>query len=170
MPCKLRPVLTEDHPWLVELHNDPEVLRNLTDPRPITMEQHLQWWARVLKDDSSEERLILEIDEQPIGFTKFYRIDRSNKNCILGADIHKDHRGRGHAHTMWSLMLDRCFTHLDLHRVSLTTAAFNDIAQRVYRRLGFKEEGRLVRSLFRGGAYHDQVAMYLLKEDWHATT
>lgn len=161
----LRDVREDDHPWLVELHNDDEVLFNVTDPTPITLEQHLAWWARV-SQDSRQLRQVFEYGGERVGFAKFYAIDRENRCCVLGADIHRDQRGRGYAAQMWSLMLDKCFRDWRLHRVSLTTAWFNEKARHIYKKLGFREEGRLVQSLLRDGMYHDQVCMFMLREDW----
>jgi len=161
----LRPVDEDDHAWLVELHNDPEVLHNLTHPQPITMAQHLAWWTKI-SHDQRQLRLVFVVDNFRVGFTKFYDIDLSNNNCVLGADIHKDHRGQGLAKYMWSLMLERCFKGMQLNRVSLTTASYNDVGQRVYRKLGFITEGRLTQSLYRDNQYWDQICMYMLRENW----
>lgn len=161
----LRSVSEHDHDWLVELHNDDLVLNNITDPKPITLLNHLRWWESI-QHSKTEERLIFCKNGYHIGFTKFYKIDLCNRNCVLGADIHSVHRGNGYAKIMWSLMLDHCFEKLDLYRVSLTTAEYNKIGQRVYTNLGFKEEGRLVQSLYRDGKYHDQICMYMLKQMW----
>lgn len=154
----LRDVTDEDHQWLVDLHNDPIVLRNLTHPNPIDIKKHMSWWNKIQKD-SSQKRLIFLVDEQRVGFVKFYSIDQTNKNCVLGADIHKDFRGMGYAKAMWSLMLDLCKS-WNLHRVSLTTAEYNLIGQRVYKGLGFIEEGKMVSSLFREDKFFDQICMY----------
>jgi len=161
----LRPVTNADHEFLVDLHNDPEVLKNLTHPSPITVEQHMNWWEKT-KNNPSQLRLIFEVDGKCAGFTKFYDIDLVNECCVLGADIHKSHRGKGLARLMWTLMLDKCFNELKLHRVGLTTAEYNVIGQRVYTGLGFKVEGKFTQSLFREGKFWDQYVMYMLKEDW----
>ena len=162
---QLRAVQDDDHKWLVELHNDPEVLHNLTHPEPITMAQHMMWWEST-KIKQDQLRLIFTVDGERVGFTKFYDIDRTNRTCVLGADIHRDHRGKGYAKDMWAMMLNVSFFSLSMHRVSLTTAEFNAIGQRVYRGIGFKEEGRQVKSLYRDGTFHDQICMYMLYDDW----
>lgn len=154
----LRDIIDEDHQWLVDLHNDPLVLRNLTHPNPIDLNQHMSWWSKIQKD-ASQKRQIFLVDDQRVGFVKFYSIDQTNKNCVLGADIHKDFRGMGYAKGMWSLMLDLCKS-WGLHRVSLTTAEYNLVGQKVYRGLGFIEEGKMVSSLYRDGKFFDQICMY----------
>lgn len=161
----LRPVNDDDHEFLVDLHNDPFVLRNVTHPQPITMEHHLAWWRKV-SHDHRQLRLIFSVDSQRVGFTKFYDIDQANNCCVVGADIHRDHRGKGLAKFMYTLMGQVCFDRLNLNRVSLTTAEFNDVGIHLYKSLGFKEEGRLTKSLFRDGKYHDQICMYMLSDDW----
>ena len=162
---RLRPVTDDDHEWLIELHNDPTVLVNMNDARPVTMEDHLKWWSGV-KDSRHDERLVFCDGDTRIGFTKFIRMDFDNKNCLLGADIHKDHRGLRLAKPMWTLMLKRCFYFHNMHRVGLTTAEYNTVGQRVYRGLGFKVEGVITESLLRNGKYWDQQVMYLLKREW----
>ncbi len=165
MRYALREVKDDDHPWLVELHNDPVVLHNLTDPRPITLESHLSWWTGINKD-AKQQRALFCADDLRIGFAKIYDIDLVNSNCILGGDIHRDFRGRGLAKVMWNLVLERCFNGLSLHRAGLSTASYNEIAQRLYKGLGFREEGRKVESLRRDGVYYDQVCMYITRAMW----
>lgn len=46
-----------------------------------------------------------------------------------------------------------------LHRLELTAVEANEAARRLYRRIGYVEEGRTRASLIRGGAVHDEVVM-----------
>lgn len=161
----LRAVGDDDHEWLVELHNDPEVLNNTRDPRPITLEGHLRWWNGI-RGARSERRLIFTVDGERVGFTKFYAIDSYNKHCLLGADIHPKFRGRGWAKYMWALMLDMCFGELGLHRAALSTMGYNVVGRRVYEGLGFLPEGIIKHCHFRDGEYHDAICMYMLEDQW----
>lgn len=163
---RLREIHFIEHSWLVSLHNDPLVLKNLND-KQITLESHLSWWNHV-KEDPKELRLIFTIDDKAAGFTKFYQIDSKNQRCLLGADMHPTHRGRGYAKFMWSLMLQKCFDELDMHYVGLRTAEYNEIGQRVYRSLGFKEEGRLRQSIMYEGNRYDDICMSILRPEWHS--
>ena len=165
MKSNLRKIEATDHEFLVELHNDPIVLFNVTNPKKITMEEHLSWFKEVSKKQS-ELRLIYEVGGQPAGLTKFYAIDSVNKNCVLGADLHASFRGKGLAKDMWNHMLKMCFTELNLYRVSLTTAEYNRIAQNVYEKLGFRREGVFTSSLLRNNMFHDQILMYMLETNW----
>jgi RimJ/RimL family protein N-acetyltransferase len=123
----------------------------------------MEWWSKI-QLSKTEERFIFCVDGERAGIVKLYSIDHLNKNCVLGADLHKDFRGKGFARPMWNLMLQRCFEVHDLYRVSLTTAEFNTVAINLYRSLGFQEEGRLYASLLRDGIYRDQICMFKLRD------
>src|SRR6478609_1356395 len=131
---KLRKIVDDDHPWLIELHNDPQVLRNLTDPRPITLFSHVAWWLNT-QNNPRQRRYIFTVNDERVGLAKI-------------SD------------------LDVVFLEHGLNRAGLTTAEYNVLGQRVYRGLGFKEEGRLIKHLYRDGAFHDQICMYMLRSDW----
>ena len=161
----LREICSEDHPWLVELHNDPAVLWNTRDPRPITLESHLQWWEKI-SSDPREERLIFSVDDVPAGIVKIYSIDAQNRHCTLGADLHQTFRGRGLAVIMWSMLIDRCFFDHALHRVGISTMESNKPARRVYAQLGFIEEGRITHCHLRNGEFHDAISLYMLEDAW----
>ena len=155
------PSTIQDHEWLVDLHNDPLVLYNMTDPTPITLESHLNWWSTL--NLQKNPRFIFTVNDENVGFAKVYNVDLNNKNCMLGGDIHKEHRGNGYSYNMWNMLLEYCFNHLNLYRVGLTTAEYNELATKVYKKLGFKSEGFLNESLYRDGVFHNQLCMYLTK-------
>lgn len=150
-----------EHPWLVELHNDPEVLKNVTDPKQITLETHLNWWN---SRGSNQQHKLFCVDGYKVGFTKFTQIDFANKNLVLGADIHQKFRNKGYAKYMWLLMLKESFETLGMHRVSLITAEYNTKAIHIYEKIGFKHEGKSKESLYRDGKYHDAINMYMINE------
>lgn len=150
-----------DHKWLVELHNDPLVLHNMTDPKPISYNSHMDWWNSLNKEKNP--RFIFTVNKQNVGFVKIYNVDKDNLNCMLGGDIHKDFRGKGYSYIMWNMLLDYCFNELQLHRVSLTTAEYNLVGIKVYKNLGFKCEGILNESLYRDQTFYNQLVMFMTK-------
>lgn len=161
--CDMRDVAEGDHTFLIELHNDPVVLKNLTDPRPVTFESHMTWWHGLT---SRDQRKIFTVNGIPAGICKFSSIDTANRSCMLGADLHHSFRGKRLSYPMWELMLSYCFDVLDLHRVGLTTASFNTIGQHIYETIGFRKEGLIIESLLRDGIYFDQITMYMLAEHY----
>src|SRR5437879_6111866 len=65
--------------WLLDLHNDPEVLNNLTNPEPVSWENHERWFEDTLKSPR-EWRLTASVDGEPIGLAKIIAVDWQNKN------------------------------------------------------------------------------------------
>ena len=82
---------------------------------------------------------------------------------MLGGDIHKDYRGKGYSYIMWNMLIDYCFNDINLYRVGITTAEYNEIAIKVYKKIGFISEGFLNESLYRNQKYYSQICMYLTK-------
>lgn len=158
----IKPKYLEDHRWLVSLHNDPLVLDNVTNSSPITLQSHLKWYNSLNPEKS--DIMIFTVDDERVGIAKLNPIDKINKSVVMGADIHKDFRGKGYATKLWNLMIDRSINEHECHRLSLTTAVYNDIGRHLYGKLGFKEEGRLIESLCRDGRFYDQICMYRLAE------
>lgn len=63
-------------------------------------------------------------------------------------------------------MLDHAFFDLNLQRVYLTTLARNTIAIRLYKKVGFVEEGLLRQAAFKRGRFDDVTFMSCLAEDY----
>lgn len=102
-----------------------------------------------------------------IGITSLIDIDPVHRNAEFIIDLgDKDYWGRKLGREAASLMLGLAFCELDLHRVSLKVFAFNERAIKLYRSLGFVEEGRMREALFRGGKRHDIILMGMLQSEY----
>jgi RimJ/RimL family protein N-acetyltransferase len=75
-------------------------------------------------------------------------------------------RGKGYGSEALRLLCDYAFNVLNLESLSLRVYDFNLRAQAAYRKVGFKEAGRLRKAHFYGGAYHDILVMDLLSEEF----
>ena len=73
--------------------------------------------------------------------------------------------GRGVMPTSVALVTDHCFGPVGLHRVEVDIRPENDPSRRVVAKLGFREEGYLVRYLDIDGAWRDHVTYALTVED-----
>ncbi|SES03376.1 Acetyltransferase (GNAT) domain-containing protein [Lentzea xinjiangensis] len=62
-------------------------------------------------------------------------------------------------------VLDHAFKERNLHRVDLEVYDFNERAIHVYKKLGFREEGRLRDALLWDGVFHDAIVMSILSTD-----
>jgi RimJ/RimL family protein N-acetyltransferase len=78
----------------------------------------------------------------------------------LGMALVKEHRGRGLGRRLMEAALAAAKSQ-GLERVELEVFASNAAAVTLYRKLGFREEGRKLKALKRDGAYDDLLVMAL---------
>lgn len=151
--------------WVRQLHNDSEVLSVLTDTHEVTHEEQKKWFER-LSSSTSSKRLVVTMDDVPIGLARLDEIDFINGSTRVGLDIHKDSRGRGYARPAYNLLLNYCFEDLRMNRVYLMVADFNERAYSLYKKLGFIEEGKMREALLRNGSHHDYIIMSILRREY----
>ncbi len=77
---------------------------------------------------------------------------------VLSIEVLPDFRGRGIGTALLGRALEDCRGRFEI--VKLEVLPENAAGQRLYRKLGFVEHGRLPRGFQRGGAYHDFVLMH----------
>lgn len=83
----------------------------------------------------------------------------------LGIAVVKEWRGRGVGTALLQLLLDWARASPDIEKVGLDVFATNESAIRLYRKLGFVEEGRRIKDIKRGpGDYVDTVTMFRFVE------
>jgi len=75
-------------------------------------------------------------------------------------------RGKGYGKEAIELALAHAFNDLGLERIYLFVLASNETAQRLYRKCGFIEEGRLRKHAYKQGEFIDVIVMGLLKSEW----
>ena len=94
-------------------------------------------------------------------------IDSVNHSAELHIMIgNKENRGKGIGTFAVSSIVNHAFNNLNLHRVSLDVLDYNIAAQNLYRKVGFKEEGRKRKAVFKNGEYVDVIVMGLLREEY----
>ena len=155
--------------WARELHNDPEVIKNLTDPHLVTPDEQLKWFIR-LQDSTSSERLVVQrygFKSYPIGLVRVDHIDDYNKSVCIGLDIHKDFRGQGLAKEIYHRLFEKYFS-AGYNRIWLMVADYNERAKHIYESLGFQYEGKQREALFKDGKYFDYLIMSILKKEHEA--
>jgi RimJ/RimL family protein N-acetyltransferase len=77
-------------------------------------------------------------------------------------------RGQGYGEEAMRLMLRFAFDELNLRRVQLTVFSYNELAIRLYEKLGFRREGVFREFLQRDGQVHDMLLYGLLRREWEA--
>jgi len=164
----LRPVQMDDAPRFVKWFNDPDVHKFLNF-RKFSLQQERQWIREKLKDKS--------------GTTAHFSIDTSNGNHIGSIGLENINAHHKHASfgimigdkNFWNkglgteaakLLLEYGFVHLKLHRIGLDVYEYNPRAIKVYKRLGFKGEGKKREHALWKGKFYDAIDMGLLETEW----
>ena len=78
-----------------------------------------------------------------MGDIDLFHIEQRNRNAMVGLGIWRaEDRGRGYGSDALRTMMRWAFRHLNLHRLELSVDPDNAPALRIYRKLGFVDEGR----------------------------
>ena len=94
------------------------------------------------------------------------RSQSHHRNCELGIEILPDWQGKGYGTEAISWALEYAFYRMDLHRVEVWASGWNERAINLYRKLGFKEEGRKREALWHDGKWWDDVVLGILATEW----
>ena len=152
-----------------EWYGDPEVWR-------------LTSWAASPLSPSAVERLFedrelsttedsfaihLKGEEEPIGVVSLMNISEANDSADLSIIVgHPEDRHHGYGAAAIDTILRYSFEELGLNRVGLSVFEFNEEAISTYRKLGFREEGRLRQAVKRDRTFYDALLMSVLRDEW----
>ena len=164
---RLRPPTEADIERRAALGRHPEISRSfggsLAEPEPVSKDDaraHLNWSP----DRGVRWVIAVTDDDRFIGTTRLDRIDTANRSANFAIGIFDpDALGVGLGTEATQLVLQFGFGPLDLHRISLTVLADNARAIAAYRKCGFEIEGRLRQTLWRDGAWTDDLVMAILE-------
>ncbi len=118
----------------------------------------------------SKDKLLSVIETQQgdiIGTCGLHEIDWHNETVRIGILIFDESQwGKGQATEVLTLLIEYVFSELNLHKIYLNAFTTNERGLKLYKRLGFQEEGRLREEYKIHGRYVDLVRMGLLREEW----
>jgi ribosomal-protein-alanine N-acetyltransferase len=100
-----------------------------------------------------------------VGNVELRDIDMLHAHAWFHILIDPGEHGKGYGSEAAWLLLDHGFRRLNLHRVSLGVRADNEPAIKLYKRLGFQEEGRQPEAFLANGVRYDNLFMGLLRDD-----
>lgn len=170
------PLETEHLESLRKLRNDPTTNHWLTDITPISAAEQQAWFEKISRD-KSKMYLAIMVQWSPAnlsgmnewvfaGVLRSDEWDRVNRSVRVGIDIVPKFRGKGYAAEAFSAFIDYLFKQQNMNKVWLLVAEPNEVARKLYKKLGFIEEGTQVDALFRDGKYHNYISMSILKKLW----
>lgn len=137
----------QDYAW----KTDPELARlDATLPLQVPFQTYLLTYAEELDRRADTRGRIFAIDTlegKHIGNCCYYNVDRARKEAEVGILIgDAAYWDGGYGTEAVSLLLDHVFRQEGFKKVYLHTLAWNARAQRSFRKCGFSECGRVLRS------------------------
>ncbi len=118
--------------------------------------------------DQSERRFIAECDDAPVGFVELVDINHIHRRAEFQIIIAPGFQGQGFAKAATRLAVEYAFMILNLHKVYLVVDVDNTAAVHVYKQIGFKQEGLLVKEYFSASEYHDVIRMAIFQHEFLA--
>lgn len=167
---QLAAIQREYLPKYVEWLNDWEVAQFLAPgiPYPLNIEDETEWFEERKKRKENFLFAILTLAENKlIGNCGLHNVDLKNRSAVFGILIgDKNYWDKGYGTDATRTILRYGFEQLGLNRVELWVFAFNPRAIRAYEKAGFRREGVRRQGLYRNGAFHDEIMMGILREEW----
>lgn len=170
----LRPLTAADADVLLRYRGDAEVCRYLPFD-PMTREEILgriagQWSRRELTEEGQSLTLGAEVREtgELAGDVILFWHSREHAGGELGYVFDPAFGGRGYATEAAAEMLRLGFEDLGLHRIIARLDERNDASARVARRLGMRQEARLVSNELFKGEWSNELDFAMLADEWRA--
>jgi len=164
----LRPLAETDVDHIMTWVNAPEIVGNLAafSGAPMTREDELAWIKRTVVSADRVWSVFATDDNRYLGQVGIHQIHARSKVGRLGAVIaSRTDMGKGLGSAAIRAVMDRGFGELGLHKLWLMVFRTNERGQRLYKRLGFIEEGLLREEYFHEGGWHDMVRMGMLARE-----
>jgi RimJ/RimL family protein N-acetyltransferase len=168
----LRPVTPADADELVTYRSRADVARYVPF-EPMTREHILERiagiWARTeLTDEGQAVTLAVELAAtgEVVGDVVLFWHSREHAGGEIGYVISPSHGGHGYATEAARALLGLGFDELGLHRIVARVDERNDPSANVCRRLGMRQEARLVENEMFKGDWSNELDFAMLASEW----
>ena len=168
----LRPLSADDTDALLAYRSLPEVCRYVPfEPmsRQGITERLGTYWARTALDAEGQGLTLgveLAATGDLVGDVLLYWQSREHRGGEIGYVFHPGHAGYGYATEAARAMLGLAFDGLGLHRVMARLDERNDASAGVARRLGMRQEARLVENEWFKGEWTTELDFAILADEW----
>ena len=165
----LGPMMVEDAPIFTKWLNDYRVTDGIGKTKDITtIENEIEYLQNITKNDDYNFSIVTKENNQLIGTCSIMNINSINQTAEVGIIIGEESaRGKGYGVEALKLLLDYGFNTLNLHTIYLGVYSFNKQAIACYKKVGFKEAGRIREAKFHNGKRYDDIKMDILKDEFY---
>jgi len=166
----LREISADDLQIINQWRNDKGLIDLLGSPfRYINHETDKQWFESYLANRNTNVRCAIVEKESNtiIGLVNLTNIDWSCRGAEFSIMIgNSNYYSKGLGKMATIEMLKHGFNNLNLHRIYLTVLTYNDIALKLYKSIGFVQEGIIRDAVFKQGKYQDAYMMSILEDEF----
>ncbi|GIF11331.1 GNAT family N-acetyltransferase [Actinoplanes teichomyceticus] len=169
----LRPLTEADTEALLAYRSRPDVCRYVPfepmTPEVIADRLATYWAATVLTDEGQSLTLGIEVAEtgRLVGDVILFWHSRKHRGGEIGYVVNPEFSGHGYATEAARAMLRLGFEDLGLHRIIGRIDERNESSARVLRRLGMRQEARLVHNELFKGEWSTEVDFAMLADEWN---
>lgn len=148
--------------------NDQDVTRYMYNGMfPNTAKRMKEFYQEVLAQKHIVFAIVDKKTQQHIGNIGIHRISWRDGIGEYGIIIgEKKFHGKGYGEEATRMILDYIFKRVGLRRVWLGVHAGHVRAVAIYKKIGFKMEGRLRKEILTDGHWHDRIIMGILKDEY----
>lgn len=140
------------------------VTMGIFGPRTTRAQEH--WYESIFESKTNLVFAVCRVDDQEhIGNASIFDLDARNRNAGLTIMLpDQENRGKGYGAETVRLMCDYAFDYLNLYKVYCKTD--NPVAAKLYKSIGFVQEGVLRDQAYHYGRYIDKLVFGLLKNEY----
>jgi RimJ/RimL family protein N-acetyltransferase len=170
----LRPLTAGDAEALLAYRGQPDVCRYVPfepmDRRVIAERLAAQWASTTLTDEGQAVTLGIELARtgELVGDVVLFWRSREHLGGEIGYILNPGFAGNGYATEAAHAMLRLGFEDLGLHRIVARIDERNEASAKVARRLGMRQEARLVRNEMFKGEWSTELDFAMLADEWPA--
>lgn len=154
-----RPLSRDDIPFLTSVRNECAE-QFLHTSAKFSVDQAYMWF-----DTNKPMFYTILLNDVKIGYFRVTNYSETNRNLYIGADLHKDYRGKGLAYEAYRLFIPFIIKQYNLHKVSLEVLATNVRAYNLYVKLGFVNDGIKRQEVYKHGDFVGSIVMSILASE-----
>jgi len=156
----IRKLIKDDDCFLNSVRNECAE-KYLHDSRTFSIQDSYKWF-----ETTNPDYYLILYNDISIGYFRLSNHSIVNKNIYIGADLHKDWRGKGLAYESYCKFIPFIFEKYDLNKITLEVLSTNLVAKNLYKKLGFIWEGTKRKEIYKNGLYIDSEIMSMLREEY----
>lgn len=158
----------DDLYYLLRLRNNARVVRGVTAEPVVPQPTKYKEYLKTLAESSTIWFTIFQKETgQFMGQCSIKMAEPvKNRDGSFGISMLPEFWGKGYGTEATWFTVDHAFKALGVQRVSLDVLEGNEAAIKLYKKIGFKEEGRKRRANWVDGHWEDALSMGVLDDEW----